>query len=261
MTAWIDPDRKIVSRYLRQLQLSSHARSVYTQVLHDFQAVAERRQVIDRKTLEAWLREWGAYRQSSTLLHRSRIIDRFLDHLVELELIASNPTAVLRSELNVKQCRPIWRALASRNPDRALAALSRPKPFGSVLGDIMREHVERMRTRGYRYTTQAAWFLRFDRFLQDHPELANEPVATMLERWSAAKSTRNHAAECEKLKHALTKALRHRDPSVPPRRLDARAQKEAARTSGNHTSTALPMCNACWRSLDLIRRRGRRCGP
>jgi integrase/recombinase XerD len=107
--------------------------------------------------------------------------------------------------------------------------LRRPKPFGSVLGDIMREHVERMRKRGYRYTTQAAWFLRFDQFLQAHPELAKEPVPTMLEHWSAAKSSRHHAAECEKLTHALTKALRHREPSVPPRRLDARPQKEAAR--------------------------------
>jgi integrase len=119
--------------------------------------------------------------------------------------------------------------LASRKPDHALEALRRPKPFGSVLGDIMREHVERMRKRGYRYTTQAAWFLRFDQFLQTHPELAKEPVTTMLEHWSAAKSSRHHAAECEKLKHALTKALRHRDPSAPPRRLDARPQKEAAR--------------------------------
>lgn len=229
MTAWIDPDRKIVSRYLAQLRLGSSAHAIYTQILHDFQAVAERRRVVDRKTLEVWLREWGACRQSSTLLHRARIIDRFLDHLVELKLITSNPIAVLRSQLNVKQSRPIWQALASRKPDRALAALRRPKPFGSVLGDIMREHVERMRKRGYRYTTQAGWFLRFDRFLQAHPELAKEPVTTMLEHWSAAKLTHHHAAECEKLQHALTKALRHRDPSVPPRRLDARAQKEAAR--------------------------------
>jgi integrase/recombinase XerD len=229
MTAWIDPDRKIVSRYLAQLRLGSNAHSVYTQVLHDFQTVAERRRVVDRKTLEVWLREWGACRQSSTLLHRARIIDRFLDHLVERELIGSNPIAVLRSELNVKQSRPIWQALASRKPDQALAALRRPKPFGSVLGDIMREHVERMRKRGYRFTTQAGWFLRFDRFLQAHPELDREPVATMLKHWLAAKSTRNHAAECEKLEHALTKALRRRDPSVAPRRLDARAQKDAAR--------------------------------
>lgn len=230
MTTWIDPDRKIISRYVGQLQLGPHARFVYTQVLRDFQAVAERRRIVDRKTLELWLREWGAHRQQSTLLHRARIVDRFLDHLVELKLITSNPIAALRAELSVKQSRPIWRALASRKPDQALAVLRRPKPFGSVLGEIMREHVERMRKRGYRYTTQAAWFLRFDRFLQAHPDLGGEPVRTMLEQWSAAKSTRQHAAECEKLRHALTKALRHRDPGgVPPRRADARAQKEAAR--------------------------------
>jgi integrase len=229
MTAWTDPDRTIISRYLGQLRLSSQARSVYAQVLRDFQAVAERRRAVDQKTLEAWLREWGKHWQQSTLLHRARIVDRFLDHLVELELITSNPIAVLRSELSVKQSRPIWQALASPKSDRALGALRRPKPFGSELGEIMREHVERMRKRGYRYTTQAAWFLRFDRFLQAHAELAKEPMTTMLEHWAAAKSSRNHAAECEKLKHALTKALRHLDPSVPPRRREARLQKEAAR--------------------------------
>ncbi len=229
MTVWPDTDRKIVSRYLAQLRLSSHARSVYTQVLHDFQAVAERRRTVDRKTLEAWLREWAAHWQPKTVLHRARIVDRFLDHLVKRELITSNPITVLRSELSVKQSRPIWRALASRKPDQALEALRRPKPFGSVLGEIMREHVERMRKRGYRYVTQAAWFLRFDQFLQAHPELGRKPVKMMLEHWAAAKPTHQHAAECEKLTHALTKALRHRDPSVPPRRLDARAQKEAAR--------------------------------
>ena len=229
MTVWPDTDRRSVSRYLAQLRLSSHARSVYTQVLHDFQAVAERRRTVDRKTLEAWLRKWAAHWQPKTLLHRARIVDRFLDHLVKRELITSNPIAVLRSELSVKQSRPIWRALASRKPDQALEALRRPKPFGSVLGEIMREHVERMRKRGYRYVTQAAWFLRFDRFLQVHPKLGSEPVTTMLEYWAAAKPTHQHAAECERLTHALAKALRHRDPSVPPRRLDARAQKEAAR--------------------------------
>ena len=100
---------------------------------------------VDRQTLEAWLREISHW-QPSTLLHRARIVDRFLDHLVELELIASNPIAVLRAEYNVKQSRPIWRALASRMPDQALAALRRPKPFGSVLGEIMREHVALMRS-------------------------------------------------------------------------------------------------------------------
>jgi integrase len=86
-----------------------------------------------------------------------------------------------------------------------------------------------MRSRGYRYTTQTAWFLRFDRFLQVHPELAYEPVAVMLEQWATARPTRNHAAECEKLKRPLAKALRHLDPSIPARRPDSRPQQEAAR--------------------------------
>ena len=230
MTAWTDPDRTIVSRYLGKLRLpSAHSRTHYAQVLHGFLDVAERQRTIERRTLQDWLQESVAHWNPSTRLDRARIVDRFLDHLAALELIASNPIAELRSQFCVKQSRPIWQALASPMPDQALAALRRPKPFGSVLGEIMCEHVERMRCRGYRYTTQAGWFLRFDRFLQAHPELGSEPVTVMLEHWSASKTSRNHAAECEKLKHALTKALRHLDPSIPARRPDARSQKEAAR--------------------------------
>jgi len=230
LTASPEPDRTVVSRYLGQLRLrSANSRTYYRQVLHGFQDVAERRQAIDQETLEEWLREIGARWHPSTVLHRARIVDRFLDHLAGQGLITSNPIVVLCSEYNVKQSRPIWQALTSPMPDQALAALRRLKPFGSVLGETMREHSERMRSRGYRYRTQAAWFLRFDRFLQAHPELASEPVTTMLERWAAAKTTHHHVAECEKLKQALTKALRHLDPNVPARRPDARPQKEAAK--------------------------------
>ena len=98
------------------------------------------------------------------------------------------------------RARSIWRALATTNPDAALAALRRPKPFGSALGAMMRDHIELMRNRGYRYTTQATWCLRFDRYLQAHPDLASQPMEVMLESWRAARSTRNHAAECESLK-------------------------------------------------------------
>jgi integrase/recombinase XerD len=230
MNAWPDPDRAVIARYLGKLRLrSANSCTYYRQVLHGFQDVAERHPAIDRQMLEVWLREWGTCWYPSTLLHRARIVDRFLDHLVEKEVIASNPIAVLRGEYRVQQSRPIWQALVSPTPDQTLAALRRPKPFGSVLGEIMRDHVALMRGRGYRYTTQAAWFLRFDRFLQAHPELACEPVAVMLEQWAAAKPTRYHAAECEKLRRTLAKALRHLDPSIPARRPDARPQQEAAR--------------------------------
>ena len=151
MTAWTDPDRAIVARYLGKLRLrSANSRTYYRQVLYGFQDVAERHLAIDRQTLEDWLRESGAHWHPSTLLHRARIVGRFLDHLVGLGLITSNPIVALRSEYSVKQSRPIWQALTSPMPDQALAKLHRPKPFGSVLGETMREHIERMRSRGYR---------------------------------------------------------------------------------------------------------------
>ncbi len=230
MSTWPDPDHTVIAHYLGKLRLrSANSRIYYCQVLQGFQGVAQRYPAIDRQTLEVWLREWGTCWHPSTLLHRARIVDRFLDHLVEMKMIASNPIAMLRREYNVKQSRPIWQALASSMPDQALATLRRPEPFGSVLGKLMRDRVALMRGRGYRYTTQTAWFLRFDRFLQAHPELASEPVAVMLEQWAAAKPTRYHTAECEKLKRSLAKALRHLDPSIPARRPDARPQQEAAR--------------------------------
>jgi integrase/recombinase XerD len=182
MSAWPDPDHTVIAHYLGKLRLrSTNSRIYYRQVLQGFQDVAQRYPAIDRQTLEVWLREWGTCWGPSTLLHRARIVDRFLDHLVEMKMIASNPIAMLRREYSVKQGRPIWQALASSMPHQALATLRRPEPFGSVLGKLMRDRVALMRGRGYRYTTQTAWFLRFDRFLQAHPELASEPVAVMLE--------------------------------------------------------------------------------
>jgi len=86
-----------------------------------------------------------------------------------------------------------------------------------------------MRNRGYKYTTQPVWLMRFDRFLQLNPVLQDEPIEVMLEHWATAKATRNHAAECEKLKRVLAKILRHRNPSIPPRRPDSRPEKEVAK--------------------------------
>ena len=158
MTRWPDPDRAVIVRYLAGLRLhSANSRTYYRQVLHSFQDVAERYAGLDRHVLVVWVRESAARWSASTLVHRTRIVDRFLDHLVQTGLIDQNPIAVLRAECNIKQCRPIWRALASSRPDRALPQLRQPKPFGSVLGEIMSEHVALMRGRGYKYATQAPY--------------------------------------------------------------------------------------------------------
>jgi integrase/recombinase XerD len=230
MTTWPDPERRLIARYLAGLGLrSKNSRTYYKQALHGFQDVAERHAELGQDVLVAWLRASSARWAATTRLHRTRIIDRFLDHLLEIGAIDCNPVGALREACNIKQCKPVWRALASDSPDRALAELHQPRPFGSVLGGIMAEHVALMRNRGYKYTSQPVWLLRFDRFLQLNPALQDEPIGVMLEHWAAAKATRNHAAECEKLKRVLAKIRRHRNPSIPPRRPDPRPQKEVAK--------------------------------
>jgi integrase len=231
MTArWPDPDRTTIGRYVASLDLRSmKSQTYYRQVLHGFQDVAERHSKLDQDMLIAWLRVSAKCWAATTRLHRTRIIDRFLERLVELGAIDRSPVAALRDECNIKQCMPIWRALASRDPERALAELRQPRPFGSVLGKMMAEHVAMMRRRGYKYTSQPLWRLRFDRFLQLHPGPETEPLSAIINRWAATNGTRHHAEECEKLKRVFAKILRHRDPSMPERRPDPRPRKEAAK--------------------------------
>ena len=229
MSAWHDPDRTIIDAFLEKSQFRPGSRPTYRWFLRSFEDVALRHPAVDRQMIEDWLGEMAPRWKLSTLLNQVCIVDRFLDYLVQNELIASNPVAELRRQHNIKQNKPIWRALASSNPDEALAGLYRPAPYGSVLGDFMRDHVALMRNRGYQYETQAHWLLRFDRFLQAHPELAGEPLETMLTHWAAAKPTRNHAAECQKLGRILTKARQRLDPNIPPKRFNPRPEREVAR--------------------------------
>jgi integrase/recombinase XerD len=233
MKAWCDTDGSAIARYLGQLRLRTpRSQRHYRSVLCGFQDVVTRRQRssrVSRETLEAWLRERAVYWPVSTVLHRARILDRFLDFLVNEGSIASNPVAELRAQCCVRYSKPILRALLAPEPDRALEALCRFPPFGSVLGDLMRDHIALMRTRGFRYETQARRFLRFDRFLQGHPELAEAPMAHMLQSWAVARSTPHHAADCERLGRALAKARRHLDPSVELPRPNRRPQQEVAR--------------------------------
>ncbi|WMT86511.1 tyrosine-type recombinase/integrase [Pelagibacterium sp. 26DY04] len=230
MTNWPDPERKLIARYMAGLNLRTTQSPIYyRQTLNIFQDVAEHHGKLDKDMLVAWLHVSPGRWASTTRLHRTRIIDRFLDHLEETGAIERNPVASLREACNIKQCKPVWRALASSDPDRALAELYRPRPFGSVLGKMMVEHVTLMHNRGYKYTAQAMRLWRLDRFLQLSPELQDQPLEVMLEHWSAAKTTRNHPNECEKLRRALAKILRHQDPSISPRRPDPRPEKEVAR--------------------------------
>jgi integrase/recombinase XerD len=230
---WPDTDGRTIARYVAQLRLRYPMSPIYyRQALHSFQEIVVRTQCppsqVNRNAFEAWLRERALVWSRSTLLHRSRIVSRFLDFLVQDGSIASNPLAVLRVEYCVKSSKSILKALLAPDPDGALEALRQFPPFGSILGDLMRNHVALMRTRGFRYETQARWFWRFDRFLQAHRELDGEPVSVMLQYWSAARPTPNHAAECEKLARALAKAQHHLNPHIELKRPDPRPRQQVA---------------------------------
>ena len=81
MTTWPDPGRQLVARYLAGLGLrSTNSHAYYKQAIHGFQDVAERHAELGQNMLVAWLRTSSDHWAASTRLHRTRIIDRFLDH-------------------------------------------------------------------------------------------------------------------------------------------------------------------------------------
>lgn len=233
MSTWPDTDGMIITRYLGGLRLRCSTSPIYyRQTLRSFQDAALRHQrspgKVDRKALEGWLNERAKHWPMSTLLHRARIVNRFLDFLVREGLIVSNPVGDLRAEYCAKSDKEILRALLSSDPDQALDSLREYPLFGSALGDFMRNHVTLMRARGYRYEAQARWLWRFDRFLQAHPELAEEPISVMLQHWAAARPTAYHTLECERVARALAKAQHHLDPGTNLRRPDPRPGQQVA---------------------------------
>ncbi len=231
MITWPDTDGSTINRYLSQLRLRCPLSPIYyRQALRSFQDVVVRRKClpsqINRDTLQAWLLERTKHWPMSTLLNRARIVNCFLNYLVQEGLIVSNPVNSLREEYFVHSSQAIFRALLAKKPNQALEALRQYRPFGSILGKLMKNHIELMQTKGFRYESETYWFLRFDRFLQGNPELAKEPVSVMLQRWSAARSTLNHAYECSRLARVLAKAQRHLDPEFKMPRSDSRPKQQ-----------------------------------
>ena len=81
----------------------------------------------------------------------------------------------------------------------------------------MREHVERMRTLGFRYNENR--FLHFDRFLQQRPGAAKETLSTLVRQYAAAADSAATKLERIKLGRVLAKALNRRGiPTAAPSR-------------------------------------------
>jgi integrase len=231
MMRWPEDGGEIIEHYIARLPLNYAITPIYyRQALNSFHLAALRFGATDRQTLECWLRERGEVWARSTVQHRARIVARFLDALADEGRIGSSPISDLRRDYNARSDTGIVRALMSPNPDQTLEALRQLRPYESSLGALMRDHVERMQRRGYRYETQDVICRRFDRFLQRQPDLDGQPLEIMVEHYRRIKTTANHPVECERLARILDKALCHDDPARPIRRPNNWPEKQVVRS-------------------------------
>ncbi|WP_063888481.1 hypothetical protein [Bradyrhizobium yuanmingense] len=108
MTTWPYPERQLIARYLEGLGLR-HADSCasYRQVLNSFQDVAECHAELGKDVLGTWLQTLSDHWVATTLPTRTRIVDRFLDHLLNIGAIERNLVTALCEACNIKRCRPV----------------------------------------------------------------------------------------------------------------------------------------------------------
>ncbi|MEO8036103.1 MAG: tyrosine-type recombinase/integrase [Acidobacteriota bacterium] len=116
-------------------------------------------------------------------------------------------------------------ALLSDNPEAALASLRPPPHYGSHVGPALRDHVERMRTLGYR--CHEGCFLRFDRFVQLRPGAATEPLPALMRAYTANSCSPAIQYEHFKVGRILARALHRLDPSTPGPPAHDRVLKQA----------------------------------
>ena len=218
-------------RYVQQLRFRSSATSkTYLHILKRFQRFAADRaeeEPISQMTVQDWLKDRILVWPLNMLADRARLVDRFLDWMVNQGALANNPFADLRSKYGQRTTKPIVRALLTPDSEHALEAL-RPLPrFGSFLGPVMHEHVVLMQTMGYRYNNQKERLLQLDRFLQRRPDLSGQPLTALIREWTSTGSTAQHALDCHLAGRALSTALSRADPTVEVIPWDKRLSQQA----------------------------------
>ncbi len=210
-------DLKTLRRFL-QAHRFRHAKTstVYACVLRDFQRfVADHApgQPPSLSIVQRWLQARRLQWPLHMVCHRSRLIERFLEWLQADGAITTNPFIELHRDYG-RHTPAIVRALLTEDVEAALQKL-RPVPrFGSLLGPLMQEHLTHMRSIGYRYNVAERQLLRFDRFLQRHPDLAGAPLARLIDLWGASYPNPQHLHEAQQVGRLLSKAMHRRDPSV-----------------------------------------------
>ena len=217
--------------YVQQLRLGSATSSkAYLHILNDFQHFLAEQvggESVSQEMVRQWLsdriRVWPVH----TVANRARLIDRFLDWMVERGALAENPFATLRREYGQRTTKPIVQALLDPGFEVALEAL-RPTPrFGSFLGPVMRDYVTLMQAMGYCYNTEENRLLLLDRFLQGRPDLSGQPLPMLIREWTNTGSTPQHALVCHVTGRVLSRALSRVDPTTEKLPWDQRIFQQA----------------------------------
>ena len=211
-------DTKLIERFL-QAQHFRHPATAknYAGTLRNFNGCVAKLGAGASPTVsivQQWLKERSLKWPAHILYHRTFLVERYLKWLQDQGVIASNPFAELHRQYGPRTT-PIVRALVSEHCNAALEQLRRLPPFGSFLGSVMEEHVAHMRTLGYRYDTNEELLLRFDRFLQHHPELSELPLIKLVECWSEEQPSPSRLYDAHRAGRIVSKAMHRLDPRVP----------------------------------------------
>ncbi len=215
-----------VDKFLDAQAIGLKSRYTYAGPLRAFDAF-----VLDREasalpsmeTLRAWLQQEIQRSPLTNVVHRACVIARYLDWR---SAVGARPhvLAQLRAQYG-RNLNPIVQALLEDDYEPALQRLRPLKPWGSVLGATMQEHVMRMKGLGYRYEARMQDLLRFDRFLQRHPGLAATSLPEQLKAWGHEARGVRHQLQVQQCGLVLSKALHRKDTTARVLSIDVGLQR------------------------------------
>jgi integrase/recombinase XerD len=211
-------DTKLVERFIRTQPIRHPITPKnYAGTLRNFNSFVSKHGagvLPDLPILREWLKERSLHWPAHILYHRTGLVERYMRWLQEHGIMTSNPFAELHRHYGPRTT-PIVRAIVSEDSETALKNLRRLPPFGSFLGTAMQEHVAHMHVLGYRYDTNEALLMRFDRFLQRHPEMSELPLTELVDHWAAEQPSPQHLFDARKAARLVSKAMHRLDPHVP----------------------------------------------
>jgi site-specific recombinase XerD len=224
-------DETLINQFVKQLNLACYI-APYRSVLRQFQRFVtqhSQRPMFSESAVRAWLKDELKTSPLPSVIRRGQLVNRFLDWLAARGAAAANPIAKLRRKYDCRSSAAVLRALAGAQPTKALESLRSPPRYGSHLGPIMREHVNRMRTLGLRYRHENR-FLHFDRFLQQRPGAEQELLTKLIREYAAGASSAAGKVQRIQLGRVIAKELNRSGLAVAAPKRDRMLVQEMLRS-------------------------------